>query len=185
VPVSGTIFALDLGARLGYCAGRPGATPISGVVVLKKSDEHRSVAFANLICFLTERWKAETPALVVKEAMLPLQAFKNLGNAEYTVRMTAGLHAVVEALCVRIGMPFEDVADSTIRKHFIGRARMGNREATKAAVVNRARLLGYIPKNSTADDRADACATWDFAVAHYCKAHAPRELFLHGERAAS
>lgn len=177
------IFALDLGVRAGYAIGDAGARPDSGTVTLKNFDEHRAVAFSNLICFLNESWTADRPALVVKEAMLPLQAFKTLGNAEHTIRMTAGLHAVVEAMCVRHGIHFEEVADSTARKHFIGRARMGARKDTKAAVIQRCHVLGYMARTCKDDNRADALATWDWAAAHF-GGRTATVLHLFGENAA-
>lgn len=184
MPVTGPIFAMDLGARCGFCTGIPGdAKPLSGTFVLKKPAEPRAVAFSNLICALNEHWSEVRPALVVKEAMLPLQAFSRLGNAAHTVRMTAGLHAIVEAMCVRFGVQFEDIADSTVRKHFIGAANTGGRAGTKAAVVNRAKLLGYLPADCEDDNRADACATWDYAAHTFGHALSDK-LHLFGERAA-
>jgi hypothetical protein len=176
---AGLIFSLDLGARCGFAIGAPGTMPDSGTVILKKPDEPRAIAFSNLICFLNEHWSAAKPDRVVKEAMLPLQAFRNIGNAEHTVRMTSGLHAVAEAMCVRFGIPVEDIADSTVRRHFIGRGRMGTRAESKAAVIQRCHLLGYMPKECRDADRADALALWDLAAATV-----PSELYLFGEMVA-
>jgi hypothetical protein len=179
MPQAGTIFALDLAVHAGYAIGAPGECPRSGSVILKKPDDHRAVAFANLFRFLNERWSEDRPSLVVKEAPLPLQAFKSLGNAAFTVRVTHGLHAVVEGMCAMFGISCEDVSDATVRKHFIGKANCGNRAATKAAIIQRCHLLGYMPKDCCDDNRADALATWDFAAAT-----TPKKLFLFGERAA-
>lgn len=170
------IFALDLGIRAGFASGVANQTrPDSGTVVLKRPNEHRSVAFSNLICFLNEKWSKDRPSLVVKETMLPLQAFRNLENAQHTVQMTSGLHAITEAMCVRFGIDFKDVADSTIRKHFIGRAKCGTRADTKAAVVRRCQLLALMPRECGDDNRADAIATWSWAVA----VHSGRAAALH------
>lgn len=178
----GTIFSLDLGVRSGFAYGEPGGRPSSGTVALKASSDHRCIAFSNLIAFLQERWSISKPALVVKEAPLPLQAFKSLGNAAFTVRVTLGLHGVVEGMCTRFGIPFEDIADATVRRHFIGKANCGNRAATKAAVVQRCHALGYIPRDCMDDNRADALATWDWAAATFGNRVAG-ELRLFGEAA--
>ena len=115
------------------------------------------------------------------EAPLPLQAYRNLGNAAATVRMTHGLHSIVEGMCVRFGLHHEEVADATIRKHFIGRRNMGERANTKAAVIQRCHVLGYMPKECNDDNRADALALWDYAAAiHGAKAS---RLHLFGEAA--
>lgn len=178
------VFALDLAVNAGWASGAPGRIPESGAVRLKKPGEHRDVAFANLVAFLDTRWRDNLPDLVVKEAMLPLQAFKNIGNAEATVRMHAGLHAVVEALCVRFGVPWREAPDSTIRKHFLGKGRFGDRETTKAAVIERCHVLRLMPRDCADDNRADALATHDWAAATFGRRSASTQtLHLFGERA--
>lgn len=161
------ILALDLAVRTGFAFGGPGSPVTSGVVVLKKPNEHRCVAFGNLIAWLDERLRNDRPDLVIREAPLALQAFRTLGNAAFTVRVTHGLHGIVEAMCHRYGICEDEAADATVRKHFIGRANCGNRAATKAAVVQRCHVLGYMPREATDDNRADACALFDFASATF------------------
>jgi hypothetical protein len=175
----GTIFALDLGSRCGFATGTAGAIPRSGTVILKKPDEPRAVALGNLIHWLNEQWSRARPSLVVSEAPFSLQAFKDHANAELTVRMTYALHGIVEAMCVRFALPHQEIHPATIRKHFLGRARMGTRAESKAAVVARCHLLGYFPKECRDDNRGDACALWDYAAVT-----APKKLYLFGERAA-
>lgn len=174
------ILALDLGVHTGFAFGSTGGKPSSSAIFLKDASDHRSVACGNLIAWLDKKLREQEPALVVREAPLPLQAFSNLGNGATNVRMTHSLHGIVEGMCVRFGIRTKEVADSTVRKHFIGKARCGTREETKAAVVQRAQLLGYMPKNSTNDNRADACALWDYAAATWGGRMA-RELHLFGE----
>lgn len=165
--VTGLIFCLDVGVASGFAKGRPGDAPVSGTVRLKQKGESIDVAFANLAAFLCQEFERDRPDLVVKEQMLALQAFMAMGNAESTVRAHAGYHAIVEALCVRFGIPWDDVADSTARKHFLGRAHMGSREETKAAVVARCQLLGLMPNDCNDDNRADALCVHDWACANF------------------
>lgn len=165
--ITGSIFCLDLGVTTGFAMGRPGDVPISGTVRLKQKGESIDVAYGNLIAFLADKFSRERPALLIKEKMLALQAFMAMGNAESTVRAHAGYHAIVEGLCVRFDIPWDDVADSTARKHFLGRAHMGSRDETKAAVVARCQLLGLIPKDCQEDNRADACCVHDWACANF------------------
>lgn len=181
--LDGPIYAFDVGVRLGYAIGEPGRMPRSGTVVLKATNEPRAVAFGNLIFWLNHHWSEIKPAMVIKEAPLPLQGFRNVENAQHTVRMTYGLHSNIEGMCARFGVPFEDVADSTIRRHFIGRARMGTRVETKRAVVKRCHVLGYFPADCNDDNRADALAAWDFAAATWGRS-APRVLHMFNEAAA-
>lgn len=180
------ILTLDLATRCGFAFGESGDAPRvvkSGVVTLKDRDEERSAAYANLIAWLDKQLRERRPDLLLKEAPLNLQAFRNLGNAAFTVRMTLGLHGIVEGVCKRFAIRCEEVADATIRKHFLGRANFGTRTATKAAVVQRCHALGYMPRDCVDDNRGDACATWDWAAATYGK-RAPGALHLFGERAA-
>jgi len=165
--VTGLIFCLDLGVSCGFAHGRPGDAPISGTVRLKTPRDSMDVAFANLIAFLCEQFETLRPQLLVKEKMLALQAFAAIGNAEATVRAHAGYHAIVEGLCVRFDIPWDDVADSTARKHFLGRAHMGSREETKRAVVARCHALKIMPPDCDDDNRADALAIHDWACANF------------------
>lgn len=180
--LGGPIFALDLATRTGFAVGPAGSVPESGSVRLKRPGEPRGIALGNLIAFLDERWRKERPGVVVIEAPLPLQGFAALGNAEATVRMTYGLSGVVEAMCARYGIPFEEVRDSTARKHLTGSGRFGDRETTKRAVLGRCIALGYLPKNCTDDNRSDACCVFAWAEAHIAR-KPPNELHFFGERA--
>jgi hypothetical protein len=110
-----------------------------------------------------------------------------MGNAESTVRAHAGYHAIVDGLCVRFGIPWDDVADSTVRKHFLGRAHLNSREETKAGVVARCHLLKLMPADCDDDNRADALAIHDWACANYGSRAASIQnfqLFGQGERHA-
>lgn len=180
--VTGLIFALDLATACGFAAGRPGETPRSGSVVLKKRDEHRGQALGNLIEWLRREWTDQRPELIVKEAPMPLQAFADRANSEDAVVMTYGLHGVTEAMAARFGIRVEQAHPSTIRKHFTGRGRFGSRDDTKRAVIERARLLKLIPADCSDDNRADAVAAWDWAAATFGQRSASTaSLHLFGE----
>lgn len=166
--MQGLVYALDLGTRSGFAKGRPGARPISGAVILKRRDEPRAVALGNLVAFLEGEWSAECPMIVCTEAPLTLGAFLKIKSSEANVRMHHGLHGVVEALCNRFGVAHHiEAQNATVRKHFLGVGRLGSREATKAAVVRRAHMLGLMPRESHDDNRADALALHDWACATY------------------
>lgn len=182
--VNGIIFALDLGAAAtGVATGCPNERPSSRVIPLKRKDEESAIAFANLMAFLGEEWIKSTPALVVKEAPLPLQGFAHLGNSQAAVEMTYGLHAIVSGLAARFNIPCKDAHPSSVRRHFIGKARVGTRAATKVAVVQRCHLLGYMPRHINEDNQADALAIWDFASATF-GGRAAKVLHLFGEKVA-
>jgi len=165
--VTGMIYTLDLGVSSGFAKGKPGDVPVSGTVRLKQKDEMIDVAFANLIAFLADEFNRERPQLLIKEQILSLEAFKTLNMSQSVVAAHFGYHAIVEGLCVRFGIPWDDVPDSTARKHFIGIGRTGDRDETKAAVIARCHQLSLMPKDCTDDNRADALCIHDWACANF------------------
>lgn len=177
------IWAMDVGIHFGFAFGDVGQLPTSGVVRLKRAEEHASVAGSNLIHHLNMHWGNRKPDLVCKEAPLALQAFANLGNAATTVAVTFGLHAIIEAMCRRFAIPFENVHVATIRKHFCGRGKWGTREQAKRATVQRCHLLKLMPMDCHDDNRADACAVFDYAAQTFGRQR-PNSLHLFGESAA-
>ncbi|MES2166588.1 MAG: hypothetical protein V4458_06085, partial [Pseudomonadota bacterium] len=156
--ITGLIFTLDLGVRAGFAKGRPGEMPTSGIVILRSKQQSLADALGNLAAFLHEQFTSEKPACVVKETVMALEAFKQMNMSQDSVYAQVKYHGVVEMMCNRFGIPWSDLSDSTARKHFIGKGRMGSRDATKAAVVARCHALGYFPKDCNDDNRADAVA---------------------------
>lgn len=174
------IMTLDLGVSCGVAKGHAGEIPESFSVLLKQKEDERRVALANLEHFLIASWKRDRPDAVVTEAPINLAGMKNLASAAHSVRMAYALAGIVEALCHIWKIPHREIHDATVRKHFLGKGRIGTRKQTKDAVVARAKLLKYIPRDCEDDDRADACSIWDWASAHLAR-HSPVELHLFGE----
>ncbi len=198
---AGLVFAFDLGIRSGFAFGRPGEIPRSGVIALKKPAEHRAVAFSNFIAFVDEKFRELSPALVVKEEWWGMGAAVDNSSGP-VVYVHVGLHAIVEGMCGRYGVPWREAGARTIRKHFLGRADVGPprvrgtkrtsrekaeaRNATKEAVKARCRLLKILPPEFDNEDNvADALATHDWGCATYGKQSvSTSELHFFGEEAA-
>lgn len=174
------IAALDIATVCGFCLGEAGAIPQSGSVRLKRPGEPPEVAAFNMRAFLRDRFTLERFDLLAVEHFMNPAAQKS-ADAVILQIMCFGV-AVAEGMAR--GMRIEAPYPSTVRKHFLGRANMGERKETKAAVLNRAKALGYVPRDCRDTDRSDACAVFDFAAATYARTR-PRELVLFGERAAS
>jgi Holliday junction resolvasome RuvABC endonuclease subunit len=104
-----------------------------------------------------------------------------MGNAGATVRMTLGLHGITEAMCARYRVKWTEVAPATVRKHFLGKANAGSRAQTKAAVVARCHLLGFLDRSCKDEDRADAISIFDWAASQHRR---PEALHLFGEAPA-
>lgn len=178
----GPIMGLDIGRLLGVAIGEPGGVPRSSTVILAKPRGELAEQAGNLIAFLDQRFRAERPKLVAKEAPFSLAAFRDHAVSEAVVRSAYGLHCVVLGMCRRFGIPCHDAHESSVTKHFTGRGRHGGRSHRKRAILERCRLLGYVPLDCADEDRADACAVWDWACAHLAKVP-PRELHLFGATA--
>jgi Holliday junction resolvasome RuvABC endonuclease subunit len=159
------IIALDLAQRMGVAVGAAGVRPSVSVVDLKSRTDPRAVAGSNLISYLDNAIRHHRPGMIVIEAPLALQGFRTLGNAAATVRMAHGLAEIAAAMAYRFGVPFHEVHVATVRKHFIGSSGAGERSATKAAVVARCHMLGYLPRHCHEENMADACAVFDYASA--------------------
>lgn len=183
--IAGPILFLDLATRTGFCSGRRGdKCPRSGSVLLKKPGEHRRIATSNLMAWLEHEFSTNgLPALIATEAPLRLAGFKNQSNSEANVRFQHELQGVVGLVSWRYSLPIPVEANvDSIRKLFMGYARTGRREDTKAAVIRRAQMLGLMPKDSTDDNRADSIAGWEFVCANYA-GRIPSELVLFEGRA--
>lgn len=176
--ITGLILALDLGVTAGFAKGRPRDAVVSGSVRLKKPDQPIDVAFANLWAFLCDQFAIERPELVVKEAMLQLPAFGPLETSQKTIRAHAAYHGIVEGCCRAHDIEWRDASEATVRKHFLGTARVpGGRPEIKKAVIARCHLLGLMPRDRHDDNQADAIATHDWACATFGGAAASIQNF--------
>ncbi|MCP4305652.1 MAG: hypothetical protein GY788_12380 [bacterium] len=170
------IIGLDLGRLTGFASGTPGEKPKSFTVILSRPREGLAVQCGNLIAFL-DRELRDKPTALAKEAPFSLAAFSDKAVAEAVVKSAYGLHAIVEGMCQRYGVTCHSVADSTVRKHFTGRGRHGDRKATKQAVITRCIQLGYAPRDCKDEDRCDALAVFDWASATIAKKPGAFQLF--------
>lgn len=191
----GHLVALDVGRLLGVAVGAPGMIPTSYTVTLAKPSAGLPAQLGNLIAvmdiLLTGRDPRDPgspagpkPAMVVKEAALTLAAFSDHRVAEAVVRSAFALHGVIAGMCVRHGVECRDANEATVTKHFTGNARWGGRAARKAAIVRRCQALGYFGRDVNDDDRADACAVFDFASHTFARV-SPKELRLFEPRRAA
>lgn len=154
-------MALDLATVTGYAIGRAGSIPRSGSVRLRYPDQERGVAPFNLMAFLRDRFVLEKPDLIAVEDMMGAPAIKSADAAVAQIM----LHGVIEAMARINAIRLDRVHRATLLKHFIGRGRTGERATTKRAVIEQAKLLGYVPADCRDDNRCDAVAVWDWASA--------------------
>jgi hypothetical protein len=164
------ILGLDLAVNTGFALGRPGATPRSGTVRLKKPSEDINMAARNLACFLRDMFVLEVPDLIVYEAPLPFFA----GHSDQRQRSMESLVnppqmcGAVLAIAGVYGIPSAFYSANKIRTGFLGKAHAKGRDETKRAVIRQCHAEGLMPLDCKDDNRADAIATWMYG----CRVHA-------------
>jgi Holliday junction resolvasome RuvABC endonuclease subunit len=168
------ILALDLASTTSFAIGTAGQIPKSGSVTLRKRGDNSETAAFNLRRFLEEQiFVFARPDKIVVEAPMSMAAQKSADAAF----IAAGIFHIAAVEARVRAIQFHAVAASTVRKHFIGTARTGDRNRTKALVIARCHQLGLMPKECREDNRADACAVWDYASATFGRAPLPFQMY--------
>jgi hypothetical protein len=185
------IMAFDIASnKTGFACGRAGSKPRVQTWLLRKREESVENAAVNFGRTLRDMFQFERPDLVVVENFLNPVVQRSADAAISSI----GLHFALVATAGLWGIRVEKVSVDTVRKHFCGRSsamprtrgektarqKAEARQATKDMVLKRAKLLGYLPHDCFDDNKADACAIFDFACASYAGVK-PRELVLFGE----
>jgi len=170
------IMALDPATVLGFAYGESGDIPKSGSVRLKGRNDDVNVAPFNALAFLRDQFVLGKPDLCCIEHYMNPVAQKSAD----AIILQIMVFGVIVAVCRSYGVRIETPHRATVLKHFIGKANMGERALTKQAVIKRSIALRYVPHGCVDDNRADACALFDYAAATFARA-APRELVFFGE----
>jgi len=187
------ILALDLARRMGFAIGEAGDIPRAGAKLLASKEEPPAAGAQELGRFIRDMIVLDKPDVVVVEHWLHPSAQRSGDVVLWQLHLHGALHGVLG--CWH-GIRFEQVAPATVRKHFCGaasaaprrgrertaREQRADRAATKDMVIDRAVMLGYLPKTRRDDDIADACALWDWA-AHTIARSTPQRLVMFGEAA--
>jgi hypothetical protein len=187
------IMALDIATKTGWAYGPPGKVVKSGSVNLRSSKDDPISTITNNIGFFLANFVVWDPIEeIVVEAAKPAGEGAG-GNA---VVIAWGCLSVVEFFAACKKIPVRYVANNTLKKHFIGKAYVEapptfkpnlrdrserNRQYGKLLMIERARLLGYLPIDCNDDNRADACGLHDYASHKFHRSAAPRELKLFGQ----
>lgn len=177
------LATLDLSTRAGFAFGAPGRVPRSGTVKLKDRSDPPAAAARNLGCFLRDQFTLERPDLVVYEAAFSAAAMLDMGNSSRTADLSWQLVGAVEAVCGCYGIRTETAHVQTVRKHFTGKGQWGGRDEAKRQTIARCHLLRLFPTDCRDDNRADACAIFDWASHALCKVQ-PKAIVMFGEAVA-
>lgn len=157
------ILAFDLSKRTAWAMGRVGsdAAPMSGVWDIKHSErtEESSGLFGKN--FRLHMKQYGIPDLICIEQYMNPTGQPSARAVISQMMLHGAAHAMAGVYSVNAVMP--NVGQ--VRKHFCGQATSGEgRDATKNMVLRRAIQLRYLPTGCTDDDRADACALWDWCI---------------------
>lgn len=165
------ICALDLATTTGVAIGRATMNQPSDLthfsIRLRKPHEDHEMAAYNIDSWI----KTELipfygkPDLIVAEAMMQLAGQPSQDAA----RVAMAVHTGLWMACRRWSIRLERVAESTIRKHFIGMGRAPKGEDVKKLVAQRAALLGYCEPHMRDRNRTDAIAVFDYACATFAR----------------
>ncbi len=152
-PVRSVLF-LDIATRTGWCEGVPGGKPFYGSFVVSK-DGDASDKYLGMLRWVGQRCKAFRPNALFYEAPLA----RNAKTAELLMGLAANACSAARGTGV---WRVEKVHPSTVKAFFLPKGAPRTGSATKYAVIDRCRELGFDPKN---DDEADAIAGWHYACA--------------------
>lgn len=140
-------------------AGRMPGRPASGVVQLAPGDAEVGYFFAKARDWFDEMLTAHQPVAVVFEA-----PYVSAGASKMASVKLLGLAAILQMVCHdHAVLKVVPAMNASVRKHFIGFGN-GERVKLKAATVARCHQLGWMERDDTDDNRADALAVGDWAV---------------------
>lgn len=162
------VLAFDIASKTGCAFGVVGGAPKAWTVNLAKggADEMRLARAIQMTAFCITRLQ---PDVVAVEAPV--------GGRDANA-LLIGLAACVKGEAARRGCKVVEYFPSTVRKHFMGKAKTSRdfpgktkaaaKAAIKAEVLHRCRMLGWDVEGL---DAADACALFDFACAMESRDH--------------
>lgn len=158
------LLALDLATKAGW-AYRDGMDDPPQYGTFAIEGRHIGRFLANYDDWLQKIVQRLAPEYVAYEAPY-------VGNPS-AIRKIYALTSHTEWRCLVMGLPCKEVAATTWRKHFLGRAKYERREAKQAA-MQMCRTMGWKPAD---DNQADALGLLDYAHAMTFGVAEPQGLF--------
>lgn len=153
---------MDPARRSGWAIGEAGERPRSGFLVLRKSDEDRSIGCGNLIAYLQMMWSQRKPDLFLYEPPMTLAAW--VQQCKKTGRWHGGevlesaneLSGIMQGMCQRFQIRCEPVARISVMWKITGKAGFGSQPENKAAVLAGLKKIKMIDEDCKDNDLADA-----------------------------
>lgn len=170
------ILALDIATTTGVAVGSAGEAPVAWSKGLGKAPDERR--FSNALRLTSSLLAEHEPDLLAVEAPV---------GGPKTSHYLVGLLACVRGCACNRGVPIMMCSIGSVRKHFLGKSLSTRdfpslkpaaaKRAIKEQVMARCKLLGWDVADA---DAADACAVWDYAMAHSAPSAAYRTTPLFG-----
>jgi hypothetical protein len=159
------VLALDLARKTGFAIGDSAGAPESWSEALgpPKDVGAQCVGLAHQIglCFRLRG----VPQIACIERWMPIPGQRSDRNIESSLRLNGAAHAILGGIH---GIRIVEASADTIRAGVCGRARAGDRESTKAMVIQVMRWHKFMePDDPDDDNRADALAAWLWCAGVY------------------
>lgn len=166
------ILGADLSTKTGVAYDEGGAVRLEGFRSATSSEND----FGDLFLSFDVWWRAllsrVAPAVVAFESPMRVigHGKSTMKTSQTTIRILFGLATIAELRAHERGIEVYEVNISTVKRQFAGDGR-----ADKKAMIARARLLGYDPRD---DNQADAVAVWQYVKCVKEPSWAPRSTPL-------
>ena len=150
------ILALDLGTKCGWAVGSPtDPGPIrNGVWNFQPTKfDSAGIRFSKFEEYLAFEIAIAGIDKVVYEAVRNHMAID-------AAHVYGGFMAILQAVCIKQGIPYEGVPVQTIKKHATGKGNADKKAMVKAAIKKWKNI------NVTSDDQADALHLLDYVTTH-------------------
>ncbi len=171
------ILALDISTHTGWALGMSDVMPRVSVEDLKGKDAKSQFVADGIGPFIRDICFSEStrPDMIIYEAVMgnfdsrdDREGDRKIDRNAASIDIPRYAVGAVRGVAACFGVDVIDVHPATWRKHFLGRANFGSKEATKLMTIARCHRLGYLPITSKNDNKADAAGIFDYAAAKFC-----------------
>lgn len=169
------VAGLDVATATGVCLGEPGQVPTFWTEDLRGGEKSHEVRFANALR-LTKRLIHDhgVQAIGIEAPIIVHKRDKKATN-----ELLMGLVACVRGWAAIKGVPCQTFEIASIDKHFLGARQTEGRDARKAVIMARCKMLGWQPSTQ---DEADSASAWDIMCSRMSPSYAASSGLLLSRR---
>ncbi len=169
------VVGLDVASSTGVCLGEPGQAPQFWTEDLRGGGKTHDARFASALR-LTKRLISDhnVEAIGIEAPLIVPKRDKKANN-----ELLMGLVACIRGWAAIKGVRCETFEIRTIDRHFLGSVQTEGRDARKAAIWNRCKMLGWEPQTQ---DEADAGSVYEVMCSRMSPAYAASSGLLLSRR---